>query len=441
MALQLGQLLQVDGDAGGLHIGQHVLHRQLHVTEQCGGVDAFQLGVQRIGQIRHGPRTQDRRLDRLLVHPVHVIEKRKLLLLRCIRAQFAAQVTQRKVVQGEAALPRPHQIGRQRRVGGDAVECPAAAREVVDSQLGFVQRFGFRRIGEPVRQRLVVGRSQRLGIDVTAFAVGRGDSQRGGVPVVGQVGTHDGEPGPPPVAGVRGQPWPDSAGFQRTAAHVETLVDLRLDGHQGVEQAVPQYPELEIVEEAVDLVAVPRPQAQRVRRLRQRHVADQLGEIPVADHAGQVLPQRVADLAAHRVDLVDQLLQRAVLDDPLRSGLLPQSRNAGQVVAGIASQSGEVGILRRGQAVLFDDGIRGEAGEFADAFDRVEHRDVVADQLQRVAVTGDHQDPVALVFGLGGQRRNDVVGLESGLGEHRDAQRDEHFLGDVDLTVELVGRR
>ncbi len=72
---------------------------------------------------------------------------------------------------------------------------------------------------------------------------------------------------------------------------------------------------------------------------------------------------------------------------------------------------------------------------------RVQHRHVVADQLQRVAVTGDHQHPVALVLGLGGQRRDDVVGLEARLGEHRDAQRAKDFLGDVDLTAELVGRR
>ncbi len=56
-------------------------------------------------------------------------------------------------------------------------------------------------------------------------------------------------------------------------------------------------------------------------------------------------PQRVAHLAAHRVDVVDQFLQRAVLDDPLGRGLLPYAGNAGQVVAGIAAQRGEVRVL------------------------------------------------------------------------------------------------
>jgi len=83
-------------------------------------------------------------------------------------------------------------------------------------------------------------------------------------------------------------------------------------------------------------------------------------------------------------------------------------------------------------------GRRGEPGQFADAFAGVEHRHVVGDQLQRIAVTGDHQHPEALLFGLGGQRRDQVVGFEARFGEHRNAQRRKDFLGDVDLTVKLI---
>ena len=111
---------------------------------------------------------------------------------------------------------------------------------------------------------------------------------------------------------------------------------------------------------------------------------------------GQVRAQRVTDLALDLVDVVDQRLQRPVLGDPLGGGLLPHARDAGQVVARVAAQRREVGVLRRGEPVLLLDGLRGEPGELADALVRVEHRDVVADQLQRVAVAGDHQHPVAL---------------------------------------------
>ena len=182
------------------------------------------------------------------------------------------------------------------------------------------------------------------------------------------MGADDGQ-AEPPARAVLGQPHGQLTGLQRAAAYVETLVHLGLDGGQGVEQPVPQHPELQVVEEPVDVVAIPRQHPQRVRGLGQRHVFDQLGEVAVEDDAGDMRSQRVAHLAAHGVDVVDQPLQRAVFDDPLRGGLLPHPGNAGQVVAGIAAQRGEVGILRRGQPVFFDDGFRGEAGEFADAFD------------------------------------------------------------------------
>ena len=189
----------------------------------------------------------------------------------------------------------------------------------------------------------------------------------------------------------------------------------------------------------MDLVAVPGLHPQRVGRLCQRHVLDQVGELTVQHHTRQVGPQRVADLALHRVDLVDQGLQRAVLGDPFGRRLLPHTRDAGKVVAGVTAQCREVGVLLRGEAVLLQDGLRSEPGQLADTLAGVEHRDVVADQLQRVAVTGHDQHPVTLVLGLGGQRGDHVVRLEAGLGKHRDAERAEDLLGDVDLTAELIG--
>ncbi|AIH41939.1 hypothetical protein IQ48_05800 [Mycobacterium tuberculosis] len=61
--------------------------------------------------------------------------------------------------------------------------------------------------------------------------------------------------------------------------------------------------------------------------------------------------------------------------------------------------------------------------------------------MQCVTIPGDHQHPVALVLGLGGQRGDEVVGLEPRLGEHGDAECAQHFFGDVDLASELVGGR
>ena len=191
------------------------------------------------------------------------------------------------------------------------------------------------------------------GVDVAAVAVGGDDGQRGGVGVERQVRADHGQPVAAAVAGCSAEPGGQVAGPERSAAHVEALVDLGIGRGQRVEQPVAQHPELQVVEEPVNLVAVPRLHPQSVGRLRQRHVLDQVGELAVEHDVRQVGPQRVADLALDRVDVVDERLQRPVLGDPLRRGLLPHTRDAGQVVAGVTAQRGEVGVLPRASARTF----------------------------------------------------------------------------------------
>jgi hypothetical protein len=240
---------------------------------------------------------------------------------------------------------------------------------------------------------------------------------------------------------VLGKPGGERSRLQRAAANVEALLHLGIGRGEGVEQSVAQHAELEIVEQPVDLVAIPRLHPQRVGGLRQRHVLDQIRQLAVEQDAGQVGAQRIADLALDLVDVVDQREQRAVFGDPFGRRLLADSRDAGQVVAGVSAQRREIGVLRRREAVLVRHRFRGESGELADPLHRVQHRDVVADQLQRIAVAGHHQHPIALVLGLGCQRRDHVVGFEPGLGQNGDAERAENLLGDVDLAAELVRRR
>ena len=403
LALQLGQLAEVNGDARGLHLGQHPLDRQLHVAQQRGGLDAGQLLVERIGEVHHRAGPQDRRLDRLLVNPVGVIEQRKLLLLRVIRAQLTLQVPQRQVVEREASLAGPNQIGGQRGVRRDTAQRPAAAFQVVHRELRLVQRLRHRGVGKPRRERGLVVGMQVGGVEIATVAVGCHDRQRCRVRVEGEVCPDD-RHAEPAAGAALGQPRGQFACLQCAAAHVETLVDLGVRRCERLEQPLPQHAELEVVEQPVDLVAIPRLHAQRVGGLRQRHVLDEIGELAVEHDVGQVGAQRIADLALHGVDLVDERLQRAVFGDPLGRGLLPHARNAGKVVARIAAQRGEVRILLRGQPVLLEHRLRCEPGQLADALARVQHRDVVADQLQRVAVAGDHQHPVAGVLGLRRQR-------------------------------------
>ena len=286
--------------------------------------------------------------------PVGVVEQRKLLLLRVIRAQLALQVPQRQVVEREAALAGPNQIGGQRGVRRDTAQRPAAAFQVVHRELGLVQRLRHAGVGKPRRRarprRRDAGRrcrgSDRRRRPPRSPTRWRPRRRRG-------VCRRRPCPNRLPRA-VLGQPRGQFAGLERAAAHVEALVDLGVRRRQRLEQPVPQHPELEVVEQPVDLVAVPRLHAQRVGGLRQRHVLDEIGELSVEHDVRQVGAQRVADLALHGVDLVDERLQRAVFGDPLGRGLLPHARNAGQVVARITAQRGEVRILLRGEPVLLD---------------------------------------------------------------------------------------
>ena len=210
---------------------------------------------------------------------------------------------------------------------------------------------------------------------------------------------------------------------------------------EGLVEPVPQHPELEGVEELVDRLPVPRPRHQvgwRGTHRGFRQVADQRGELAVAQHAAEVLAQRVAGLALDLADAVDQLLERPELRDPLRRGLLPHPGDAGQVVAVVAAQRREIRVLGRRQPVLLDQRGRVVAPHVGHPAAVVQHRHVVGDQLERVPVAGDDEGVHALGFCLGGERRDDVVRLVACRGQPADAERVEHLEDQADLAAELV---
>ena len=151
-------------------------------------------------------------------------------------------------------------------------------------------------------------------------------------------------------------------------------------------------------------------------------VGDRLGQLDVTHHLGeaaveldglQVVAEVLPGLALDLVDALDQLRERTELVDPLRGRLLADAGDARQVVGRVAAQGGEVGVLRGRQPVLLDDLLRGEPGQLGDALGRIQHRRVLGDQLEGVAVAGDDQHLEALGLGLGGERGDDVVGLEA----------------------------
>ena len=96
---------------------------------------------------------------------------------------------------------------------------------------------------------------------------------------------------------MRIQPAGHRTGLYHPAPGLEALLSFRLGCTQCGEQPVPQHPELQLVEQPVHCVAVPRFEHQVRGLLRKLDIPDQLGETAVEQNRGEVLPQRTARLA------------------------------------------------------------------------------------------------------------------------------------------------
>ncbi len=339
-----------------------------------------------------------------------------------------------------AALVGPDQVGLERGVGGDAPDRPAVRREREQRTLGVVQCLRPGRIGEPGTERGLVGRVELGRIQPGRLAVPGGDGQPGDLPSATPPAALHGEPGPGGAGRVRAEPAGELPRLDHRAVQVEPALGLGLDGLQRGVQAVPQDPELERVEDLVHLVPIPRHAGQIGHPQRQLHVTDELVELLVAQHVGQVRADGLAGLARDLVDLGHQLVERAVLEQPLRRRLRPHPRHAGQVVAGLADQRGEIAVEPRRDAVLGLDRGRRHPGQLGDAPHRVEHGAGVGDELEGIPIARADQRLDAGVAGLGGEGGDDVVGLEPLHLDVPDPQRGQHLLDQADLALE-VGRR
>ena len=199
--------------------------------------------------------------------------------------------------------------------------------------------------------------------------------------------------------------------------------------------------ELEAREDVAHGLGVHRLHVEVLRADGQLDVAQQAVERAVAADVVEVLAEVAADDAGDLVGVLEQGVERAELPEPLDRGLLAHLRDAGQVVARLADERRDVGVLLGPHAVALDDGRGVVALELRDALHvRVEQRDVVVDELDGVAVARADEHVESLLGALRREGREDVVGLDVLLLQHRDAHRREAVLQDRDLTLELVGR-
>ena len=117
-------------------------------------------------------------------------------------------------------------------------------------------------------------------------------------------------------------------------------------------------------------------------------------------HPLEVIPQALPGLAADRARVRDDAVEAAVGRQPLGGRLVADAGDAGEVVAALPDERGDVGVALRRHAVPLLHDRRRHPDELADAAERVEQRDVVGHELQRVAVAGADHDLEPLAGGL-----------------------------------------
>ena len=212
-----------------------------------------------------------------------------------------------------------------------------------------------------------------------------------------------------------------------------------------VAHAAHEARELEALEELLDLAS-----RQRVAGAR-HHLHDVLLERHVEHHAGEPLgqarrrlvlgQQRAALVGADLGEVLVEVLDRAELLHQRGRRLLADAGDAGDVVGGVALEADVVGDLRRRHAEALDHAGRRVDLDVGHAAPGGHHPDVVVDDLQRVAVAGDHERAAALPLGLFGQCAEDVVGLVARLDQVGYAEG-VHEAGQVrPLSRERVGHR
>ena len=202
-----------------------------------------------------------------------------------------------------------------------------------------------------------------------------------------------------------------------------------------VEELAEPGPELELPVEGLQRLRVRLDELQVERTDLQGHVAEDRDQFLRERYLRKAAPQVLPDLALDLVRMRDDVLERPVLGEPLRSGLGPDLGDSGHVVHRIADEREVV-----------DDGLRRHPELGRDA-GRVEHRivqvvdhgDVLAHELSHVLVPGAHQHIELPRPGLLGEGADDVVRLHSPHHQHREPERAHDGVDGLDLGAQLHG--
>ena len=447
-APQLVEQVGVDGDPRALHRRERAEQWQLDVAYEQRPPLCLQLDPERLGEVDHGAGPEHGRLRDLHRVGRLVAEVEHELVVGItgrtsadLGAQLTLQVTQGEVAQVVRALVGSQQVGRHLGVAHQSVEVPATCPDGQQRPLGVVDRLRVSGIGQPSCQRRVVVGAELRDVEVGSSAVGTRERQRHQVAGAAPPATDRLDPREHAGA-MSAQPCSYGTGLEHVADDLEPTLGRGLLSGQDLEQPVAQHPELQPVEQAVHCVAVPVLPLEVGAPERQVEVAQQGVDPTVRRDVVEVLAERLPRFARHVGRLPHEVLEPVVHVEPLRGRLRPDPGHARQVVARLTDQRREVGVALRGDEVLLLHGRRRHTGEVGDALAGVEHRHVVVDELERVAVAGDDEHVEPVLDRLRRERRNDVVGLVA-VELHVDhVQRVQDLLDERHLPRELGrGRR
>ncbi len=359
---QLGELGVAHGHPGELHRGEHREHGQLDLGEHT-----QRALVERVAHV--ASETPDEpglsRDPELGVADGHE-------LVRVARRQLFAQLAVDELRQGAVARRvGAHQPRGDLAVEGEAGEGEPGSAERLELRLGAVHQLG--RIGrQPPLERRVSGAAGAPGQRQALVLRRHGDGDRqpvDGLELHGETaGIRRGRAGEPGLELVVEEG--EGGGRLRRLGRRPRLggaTDLGPVEALLLQHPVEQGAELEPTEEVAHGLLVDGPPRQVFGDHGQLDVADERVEPTVADRVlgvvAQVLPHDALDLVA----VLEDAVEAAVLLQPLERRLLAHLGDAGQVVARLAHERRDLGVLIGTDAVLVEDLRLVVGGEVADA--------------------------------------------------------------------------
>ena len=198
-----------------------------------------------------------------------------------------------------------------------------------------------------------------------------------------------------------------------------------LDGFRGgrfAEEPLDEALEFEFGEEKLELVVVALADHQLFRRFLHGDIALD-GDQPLGEQSLIfVFLDLLLLLAFELVGVFEQVFHRAKLGNELLRGLWSDARHTGNVVRGVARQPEDIDDLFNLFNIPLLQDFRHVEQLAGATHAGLEHEGVLIDELGIVLVGRDHIGVEALLFRLAGEGADHIVGLETRIFKHRNAE-------------------